>query len=218
MGFQHFDRRGRLKRDTEGIRGPGPSPHYGVWFNLVPPKKSHFTLQSGGTLVQSAWGLLLTAPASASTPNLRIVDRPVPSGDWIVTAYLWPHIYAESAAHHCGIVLRETATSRLHTITFLDDATLTISRWTSPTVFSSNDMAAITLPGTVRHPLPLSIARQNGAYVFRCWDGLGNSILLSQVTLGDWLTADRIGFYANAGTANIDALVTLLSWEKQILN
>ena len=218
MGIRYYDRRGRLKADTGGIRGPGPSPHYGVWFNLVPPKKSHFTLQSGGTLVQSAWGLVLTAPASASTPNLRIVDRAVPTGDWVITAYLWPHLFAEGAFHHCGILLRESSTGRLHSISFWDDSTLTISRWTSPTVFSANDMAATAMPGMVKHPLPLSIARQNGAYVFRQWDGLGNQTLMSSITLGDWLTADRIGFYVNAGTANIDAFMTVLSWEKQIVN
>ena len=218
MGFQHFDRRGRLKRDTGGIRGPGSSPHYGVWFNFVPPKKSHFTLQSGGTLAQSAWGLALTAPASASTPNLQIVDRPVPTGDWIVTAYLWPHLFAEGAVHHCGMLLRESSTGRLHSISFWDDSTLTVSRWTSPTVFSSNDVPAGAMRAMVKHPLVLSIARQNGLYLFRQWDGLGNQILMSFSTLGDWLTADRIGFYANSATVNVEAVVTLLSWEKQIVN
>ena len=218
MGRRYYDRRGRLNPDTGGIWGPGPSPHYGVRFNFVPPKKSHFTLQSGGTLAQSAWGLVLTAPASATTPNLRIVDRSVPTGDWVITAYLWPHLYAEIAVHHCGILLRETSTERLHSISFWDDGTLTVSRWTSPTVFSSNDVAAAAMPGMVQHPLIVSIARQNGEYVFRQWDGLGNQVLMTSALLGDWLTADRIGFYANAGSVNIDALMTVLSWEKQIVN
>lgn len=217
MGFTIRDKRGRLRCDSEGIWGQGPSPHYGPRLNLVPPKIRSFRSVSGnaGTLTQTPHGLYVVAPPQASLASLRIWDRPVRTGQWRETVLLWPLLYPESAVHHCGILLRESTSARLHSISVWDDGTVTVSRWSSPTLFSSNDLAATSFPGLVSFPRVLSIkATDLDVYSFELGDGLGNFHNLFSSTVGSWLRADRIGFYVNAGSANVLAAMTLMSWER----
>lgn len=213
--FRVLDKQGRLRRDSDGIWGRGPSPHYGVRYNLVPPIKRHFSSQSTGTLTQSPYGLLASAPPQASLANLRIWDKAITGGPWRITAALCPLLYPETAVHHCGILLRETSSARLHSISIWDDGTLTVSRWTSPTLFSSNDVAATSFPGIIEIPRFLSLKADSvGNYFFELSDGFGNYQNLYSIAVGSWLTADRIGFYVNAGSLNVTAVVTLLSWQR----
>lgn len=185
-----------------------------------PPSSGWAWINQGTASVttQSNGGIYLLTPADTTT-NLRLRERTAPATPWTVTAHLTPTVL-EKSFHSYGLFFREDGTGEIHVFdvvgvgTAVGTSTYTVLRsakFTSATAFSAEYTSVTT---TV--PLRWMRISDDGANRICSYSADGvNWIAFHSIGRTDFLTADRLGFYAageNAATPNLAVGVLLDHW------
>lgn len=189
---------------------------WGPIFPFTAPSLSAPTtwVNQGGASVDTTYGgIYLTAPAGAGD-NIRARVKTAPATPYVVTAAFlmnYPAVNYPSA----GLLFRDSASGKIATLSFGASATyysLGVSKFTNATTFSANYAAVAwwSAFGVVW----LRIA-DNGTNRICSYSADGQHWqALHTVGRTDFLTADQVGFYANANNATYPADMTLLSWKE----
>lgn len=159
------------------------------WFN-----------QGGATADLSQGSLILTAPASNS-PSFRIVEQPSPGSAWKIRAKIFG-FYPEANFAYCGLIVRNTANSRLLFFGPVHAAGnfLYSQRWSSETSHNAN---IVTGPGISRQlPVYLEVELTSTDVIFRySFTGFeGTYVTHTTESIGSFLSAapTTVGLAANS--------------------
>ncbi len=187
-------------------------------FTRTPPVDAGFSWVNQGTasvVDTSGLGIYLKAPAAASD-NFRLRVKNNPFTKFTIIACF---IANKPAADFSGVgmVWRQSSDGKIITFGFVHGATtgkegIQIGKYTSVTTFSAEYTKIPITFGSAPFFMKISDDGTNRICSFSS-DGT-NYYAIHTVGRTDFLTADQIGFYANANNASFDTAVTLLSWQE----
>lgn len=186
---------------------------WGPLFPNVAPDDGDFSwVNQGGASVDTTYGgIHLIAPAGAGI-NLRVRVKSIPSVPYVVTALVLV------ASHNnfwgrLGLVFRQSSDGKIQTLNVGTNA-IEVLKYTDATTYSANYAARTIVPNKAPQLLWLRLEDDNTDR--KCyWSTNGqNWHTVHSVGRTDFLTADQVGFYANAENATYPAHITLLSWEE----
>lgn len=194
--------------------------HWGPIYPFTAPDDSSFSwINQGGASVNTTnGGIYLLAPGGGSGANLRMRQITAPATPYTITAYLLP-TFLEKSFHSYGMFFRENGTGEIHVFDVVGDSTgagspstlMRSSKFSSPTAFSADYQTA-----RVIQPIHWFQISDDGANRICRYSGNGQHwISFHSIGRTDFLTADRVGFYAaaeNSAVPNLDVGVLLLSW------
>lgn len=193
-------------------RGPAAWVPWGPIFPMTPPASADFSWvnQGGASIDTTPGGVYLLAPAGAGN-NLRIRIKAAPAPPYIITAALLPHKYIQNYAY-CGLVWRQSADGKLVAFAYgLSANQLSGDKFTSPTAWSANYFLLTTRPAD---PLFLRIA-DDGVNRICSWSADGQHFHpIHTIARTDFLTANQVGFFADANNATYPCGITVLSWKE----
>lgn len=188
-----------------------------AWFPaFTTPVDGDFSwINQGGAsvTVNANGGIHLIAPASASD-SVRIRDKAAPATPYTITACFLMNL-VELVFQTAGLCWREAGTGEVITVGVvkqdsIGDMTIGCLDFASPTSFTAinADVDCSDAP----KPIWLRIT-DNGTDRIASWsaDGYNFTTLFTEGRTV-FLTADRVGFYANTSTSSWPASTTLLSW------
>lgn len=180
--------------------------------------------QGSSTITTTGKSLYLFAPAT-SGQSLRIREIAVPTAPYTITAYFIPHLWAGVANSRAGFVWRQSSDGKLVSFDVVSAGStpfqqvIAHSKWTNTTTFSAN----YTSVDTVNAAPPSDGWKAGPGYWMRakddntnrtCWvspDGRNWTKLFTE-TRTDFITPDKIGFFADNVSAVNDAAITVFSW------
>lgn len=199
-----------VERDTGAAWAP-----WGPIFPLTAPDDSAFAWvnQGGASTITTNGGIHLIAPAVAAL-NIRARVKSAPSTPYTITACFLGRAVGVNSANF-GLLFRESGTGEIHVfeVIFSTDWRLGSEKYTSATAAS----ASYTLQPILSYmpcPLWLRIA-DDGANRICSWSMDGqNWMVIHTIGRTDFLTADQVGFYAQAVNATWDCACTLISWKE----
>jgi hypothetical protein len=214
---------GRLYFPTNGLyvyRDTGSA--WEAWHNgkkVDEPVDGDFAwINQGGASVSTInGGIYLSAPASGSN-NLRIRKKAAPSTPYTITAQVIPS-YSVSHAD-MGVLFRQSSDGKLHTFRFstalgIAAPAVRSRKFTNPTTTASDYnlvTGAVDIPIFISTPFWMRIA-DDGANRILSYSADGyNFVTVLTIGRTDFLTADEVGFFANATNASLACGITLLSW------
>jgi len=199
--------------------------------NLLAPMNS---LVSGGSVIDSTdftWvnqgtstvsdlssgGIQLIAQTGTGA-NLRVLQKAIPqSAPWTVTAAFipQPNWSGSGTAGHCGIVARDSVSSRLITHACLADGTLRILKYTSPTVFSADLYGAQVWLFGFPHWFRIEDNNTNILF-YTSTNGMEFQLVASEART-TFLTngADQVGFYVNSNDTTAAGNITIVQWVEE---
>jgi hypothetical protein len=183
---------------------------WGPIFKLTPPVDTDFFWINQGTATATTIGGTYLLAQAASGSNIKIRAKLV-TAPYTITIEIEPNIYGVTNAG-IGMTFADSS-NKLHTCLLQHTgAVLQIysAKWNSPTSFSAS------YPGSPialqRCPRFLRLADDNANRIIS-WSNDGQNFQVFH-TIGrtDFLTADRVGFFANADNPTVAAGVTVISW------
>lgn len=208
-----------IQRDTGATWAP-----WGPIFPLTtPPVAGWSWVNQGAATVDTTYGgIYLTAPA-ADGVNIRAYVRSAPSVPYTITALVQLRMAATGASDgiEAGLCFRESGTSEIATFglqhaiagTGEDIWQFITTKFTNETTYSAN----YTRDWQSRfssHPIWLRIA-DNATNRICSWSMDGQHwIQIHSVGRTDFLTADQVGFYANAEHATLPMSMMVYSWKE----
>lgn len=202
-----------VERDTGSAWAP-----WGPIYPLTVPVDGDFAwINQGGASVNAAGGgIYLLAPTGTAGISFRIRKKAAPATPYTITACLLPHWIANNNSY-VGLCFREAATGEISAwgprinSTVGTGVTLSGLKYTSPTAFSAS---YADLGWGMPQPVWLRIA-DNGTNRICSFSADGqNWIAIHTVGRTDFLTADEVGFFADANQTTYPVGVTLLSWQQ----
>jgi hypothetical protein len=187
--------------------------HYRDGQLLTPPVLVDFAWinQGGATGVNTYGGVFITAPA-AGGDSLRILKKAAPGTPYTITTAFITHLSGANFAQ-AGLLFREAATTELAVFVKMFNGfhQFTSSKYNNPTAFSANYQTGVAL-GHSFQLLWLRI-QDNGVNRICSYSFDGKSwTVFHTVARADFLTADEVGFFANANNASNPATIWLLHW------
>jgi len=183
-----------------------------VFSNLTDPTLQTFAwVNQGSATVDNniAKSIFLYAPAVSGT-SYRIQKKSLPSAPYTITACVIPQIVG-LAGMSCGILLRESSSGKFvaHQVTFNSDLHFRVTKFTSPTVGSTDYQDFIMYQ---YNPIWLRWQDDNtNRMAFYSVDG-NHFQKIATNPRTDFITPDECGFFVNSGQASFDAGMLLLSW------
>lgn len=197
-----------LERDTGTAWVP-----WGPLFPLTAPPTTGWSWvnQGAATVDVTKGGIYLTAPAIAGY-NFRIRERAI-TEPYIVTAAFSPNLYPVNGTAF-GFILRQSSDGKLilFSVYFYNGWNLVGSQWANPTTWSGG---LFTRGYLITSPMWLQIEDDSTNRIYRVsYDGQNFQQIYSEART-TFLTADQIGFAANAYHATQDAAGLLLSWKEE---
>jgi hypothetical protein len=208
-----------LANDGEdGLTIPGPagasgSSGSGGLVTLVPPVNANYSWinQGGASVVAGSNVIYLTDPANSVT-SLRIRELATPSTPYTLTAAFIPS-FLNANFPSCGLCLRNSTSGKVITFSygFSTNLNIGLAKFNSPTSFSAAYSGAFNI-NFVGPYLWLRI-NDNGTNRISSFsfDGI-NFRQIQTIVNTDFITPDKIGFYADANNASNDCAITLVSW------
>lgn len=185
--------------------------HYGPVFPMTPPVDGNFAWINQGTasVVTTNGGVWLAVPTSAGS-NIRVRKYTAPSTPYTITAYIIPHL-SVVAGCHAGLIFRQSSDGKLvcFSVLFNTHTEFRVRKYTNATTFSADYSGAVAIAQP--YPFWLRIA-DNGTNRICSYsrDGI-NFRDFHTVGRTDFLTADEVGFFADAANTG-DVGATVLSW------
>lgn len=191
------------------------SAGWGPIFPLTDPTLPSFAWinQGGATVTTTNGGIHLSAPANAGD-SLRIREITAPATPYTITVRFLPLLYPENF-HSIGLCFRASGAGTIQTFHLNQNGSLQVSKWNSPTSFSADyvgPLAAVQIYGAAGLCFQISDDGTNRICRYST-DGV-NFLQLHSVGRTDFLTADRIGFFADSNNAAHAAGITLLHWKQ----
>ena len=188
---------------------------WGPIFPLTDPALAAPTtwVNQGGASVDTTYGgIYLTAPAGAGD-NIRARVKTAPATPYVVTAAFLMNVMAVNYPN-AGLLFRDSVSGKIVTFAFGAEVakyTLAVTKYNSASSYNASYVAPNWWPATV---VWLRIA-DNGTNRICSYSSDGQHWqVLHTVGRTDFLTADQVGFYANANNATYPADLTLLSWKE----
>jgi hypothetical protein len=195
-----------LSRDTGAAWA-----NFGPLFPFTAPVDGDFAWVNQGTatVTTTNGGIALYAPASTGF-ELRCRVKTPPATPYTITAYIRPTIYP-SANCLAGLVFRQSSDGKLATFSVGAHAggiRFQSGKWTNATTFSAaySEIAPTIVPNWMR------IADDGSNRIVSFSDDGQNFIPFHTVGRTDFITADQVGFFAQANTR--DVYLTLLHWKE----
>jgi hypothetical protein len=201
-----------LQRDTGSAWAP-----WGPVFPLTAPPAAAdlaWVNQGTATATDQAGAVVLNAPTNGAA-NLRVLKTAAPAAPYTVTALLLLWLYPNSNAQ-AGLCFRQSSDGKVAAVALLGNGALEVQKWTNATTFSAlyTSFTGGAGYGLVVRPVWLRIADDNTNRVISSSHDGSTWTTLHSVGRTDFLTADEVGFFANADTAGGPAIATLLSWKQ----
>ena len=207
-----------LERDTGSAWSP-----WGPLYTFTVPVDGDFAwINQGGASVSAVnGGIFLRAPATADS-SLRIRKKTAPITPYTITAAVllkFPTWINTGEFPTAGLCWRESSSGKIITMGIYLSGTdgllrLQLGKWDSPTAFSAGGNYAL---GGCHHLYGAVIwfrLEDDGTNrkVYCSMDGINFLTADHSVGRTDYMTANEVGFFVNAGQATFDAGITLLSW------
>jgi len=204
-----------LERDTGAAWAP-----WGPLYPLTTPVDGDFAWinQGGATVTTTNGGIYLLAPATAGV-SMRIRKKTAPATPYSIIAMILP-VYGRTGGSNnplAGLTWRQSSDGKLVRYGFYQSAAGQIrvqhGKFTSATAISANYVDEIYAAQSFS-PLWLKIT-DNGTnrLIFTGRDGQ-NWIQIDSQGRTDFMTADEVGWFVEAGGATYDAGATLISWKE----
>lgn len=209
-----------IKRDD----GTGWSS-YGNLFELFEPNETGYSWvnQQTATTVTTQGGVVLksAAPAGAGD-NINLRVKTAPSTPYTVTAAFIPLLYPTNQTS-CGLVFRESGTSRIiffrlmfdNTTTTKTDLVLSVDKYTNPTTISANYKVASA--NIFKSPLIWLRVADNGTNLTFSYsnNNIDYTSFFSAARNNFFTTGpNQVGYAINSNTTSGNAIMTLLSWSE----
>lgn len=204
-----------LQRDSGAAWVP-----WGPLFPLTDPSLagiSTWVNQGGASVDTTSGATTLTAPAAAGD-NIRLRVKTAPATPYVITARLTAS--GAPGASSWGLAFRQSSDGKLHLLLCGGSVSggtpgIFSIKFTNPTTFSAS--YASTLGFNLNTGFPPAFLRiaDNGTNrtVSYSMDGV-NFTEYHTIGRTDFLTADQVGFFANAASSTLAATATLLSWKE----
>lgn len=195
-----------IERDTGAAWVP-----WGPLFPFTAPVSGDFAWinQGSATIDTTYGGIYLYAPALAGN-SLKIRKKTAPSVPYVITAFMLPHIYGANYSS-CGLCWRESSSGKIITFNLLWNGNhlIAVTKFNDATTFNS-DVSYVSLPNASWLWLKIE---DNNTNRLAHWssDGRHYHQFYSEART-TFMTADEVGFYANANQSTYPAGMTLLSW------
>lgn len=182
-------------------------------FTTVPATGWSWVNQGAATVDTTVGGIYLTAPA-VTGDNFRMYVRSVPSGNYTITTMLLPRMQA--GAPFVGLCWRESSSGKFIAFGLAYSTgfggfrhVYGVIKYTNATTFSAN----YTVPEAVL-PTPRFWRIKDDGSSRICYISSDKQHWHQIHSVGrtDFLTADQVGIFANAGSTSFDVGVGLLSW------
>lgn len=196
---------------------------WGPIFELYEPDETGYAWvnQQSATTSITYGGVLLSSPApGAPGDNINIRVKTAPATPYTVKAGFIPTLYPVDQTS-CGLIFRETATSRIiffrlmfdTTSTSKTDLVLSVDRYTNPTTLSANYKVATA--NVIKSPLFwFSITDDGVDLTFSYSNDNIDYTEFFQVARNNFFTTgpDEVGYAINSNTTSGNAIMALLSW------
>jgi hypothetical protein len=163
--------------------------------------------QGAGTVTSSSHGLFLRAPATASN-NMRLLNVNAPATPYTVTARFAPSIVGENYAA-VGLHWYDTVSGKVVPFRFSTNK-IQVQKYSAPGTFAATYQEVLA-EGSTHFPW-LRIADDGTNRVCSMSIDGTNWIVFHTVGNTDYMTANRVGWNAEANNGTYDAAVLLLSW------
>jgi hypothetical protein len=182
----------------------------------TPPVSADYTWvnQGGATVTETEHALSLLAPAGAGD-SMRILKKTAPSTPYTITAVINVACHSVSRQNG-GLLFRQSSDGKIANWAFNYGAGLAAQKFASATSYNSQYTLSPTGPPLHLGCRPIILRIEDDGTNRKChWspDGI-NFIQYHSVGRTDYLTADEVGFYANANNSTHPLIVTLYSWEQ----
>lgn len=195
------------------------------WVTLTAPVDGDFSWinQGGASIVSSSnpTRLFLNAPAGTGQ-NLRCRVKAAPATPYTITAWFFPLLSATGGGgsfSNCGLLWREVATGeivnfRLYYDGTTDKVVMSVAKYDSPTVANSEylNKNIEVLSGSAGICWRIEDDGTNRK-CYHSTDG-ENFMLFHSIGRTDFLTADQVGYFANAWSATEPTGILLASWKQ----
>lgn len=196
------------------VRSLGAWVPFYAQFKMVEPVNGSFAWnnQAGATVSTVAGGVVLVAPASAGD-DIRSREIAYPAAPFTLTIKFNVTMDGSNFAN-AGISLRDSGTGKLVTFGLgtNNGIVIGVNYWNTVTSFASSPRGTSFAAG----PAPFMSLRLIDNATNRNWyfsvDGGITWVLFLTTTNTDFLTADKLGFFADSANSE-DAAISLLSWE-----
>jgi len=216
-----LNKAGNLYLPTNGIYARRDNGSIGVpWGPIFPftePVDGDFAWdnQGGASAVTTFGGVYLTAPATAGS-SMRVRHKSAPSAPYTIDLAFIPNLFTTTTPS-CGLCFRQSSDGKLVTWALSFNGTnlqFVVNKMTNATTFSaaysSSNFALEMLAGT---PVVWLRIEDDNTSRKSHWSTDGKSWKeFHSVGRTDFLTADQVGFYAEAGQATGDANLWALHW------
>lgn len=213
---------GRLYLPTDGgtiLRDTGSAyAKFGIFPpNLKSPVAADFAwvTQGTATLTDYKTALTLTDPGHASD-NLKILKKAVPARPYTITAWFTCMMQGKGNYQYFGLCWRQSSNGYIVAPNTGQFNAFGLNKFSSITTYNSSYSATggDTFPG-FNNPYGMRIKEDNTyRYTYISFDGFGWQ-LAHQVSRTDFITADEVGWYANAANSSGGMMLTLQSWVEE---
>jgi hypothetical protein len=194
---------------------------WNVWGPIYPLTKPNnaayaWVNQGGASVSTGSGGIYLSAPATAGD-SLRIRKKASPSTPFTITgAFL---MNARGLANvGAGLLFRESSSGKLVTLSYENDGSgilqLAVRKWTDATTSSATYLSELADSRVNHAPTWLRIADNGTNRICSISADGQNWMNIHSVSNTDFLTANEVGFYCNAGNSTSDAGMNLVSWKE----
>lgn len=185
---------------------------FGPVHKLTDPNLQTWSWVAAGSATATTVGqtIFLKDVGHTAGRGLRFRQMTAPATPYTVTACLLGHNLWTKAALRFGIGFRQSSDGKLHVLS-CEQGLVNSDKYTTETAFS----ATYESRGAVEYPRWIRMTDDGTNRVFSTSGDSNNWISWASIGRTDFLTADRIGFWAdaeNAATPNYDCGVTLMSW------
>ena len=194
---------------------------FGPTYQFVRPIDADYAWvnQGGASVSEANGGIRLIAPAGAGN-NLRMRDKAAPAVPYIIEAAFLP---CTVNANFIGVGLyfrnAGAGTVVIHTIVFdsaIDAANRIYgaTKFTNPTTFSANYAGIQQIRPIPVQPMWMRIADDNTNRICSVSSNGFDWHIIHSIGRTDFLTADRVGFFAESNNASFAAINHLLHWRE----
>jgi len=204
-----------IERDTGTAYAP-----WGPIYPLTAPVDGDFVWinQGGASVTTTQGGIYLLGPATAGV-SMRIRKKAAPSPPYTITAAILPICGRSSGYPLFGLCWRKSGAEAQLNVRFgVYQASgallrLQLAKMTSATAFSANYFDEVYSSAPL-NPLWLQISDNNTNRICRVSRDGQNFIQVHSVSRTDFVTADEVGFFADAGDTTYDVGANLISWKE----
>ncbi len=190
-------------------------------FPVTEPVSGNFSWanQGGASVSSTQGGEALTAPNSASADALRVRYIAGPSTPYTITAaFLLTMANNATGFPQVGLCFYNSTSGKLVTIGLTgwnsNGAGSILQKWNSVSSFNGNYIGLTSMPWAANQLCWLRVNDTGTNFVFSIsMDGV-NWIVVETVSRTDFLTPDKVGYFANANSVTLGLTGWLVHWKQ----